>query len=105
MHAGKTGTIKNINSHLLEVDLVNGEDLISLSWNDVQKKHTNSSFIQVSHSPNQGQSGWIVGIEDDWLHCVEKLWLTNSETSNVCLQVKINTIFLSHRCHTDARFP
>jgi len=105
MHAGKTGTTKNINGHLLEVNLANGEGLISLSWNDVWKKHTNSSFIQVSHGLNQGQSGLVVRIEDDWLCCIEKLWLTNSETSDVCLQAKINTIFSSHRCYTDARFP
>jgi len=105
MHAGKTGTVKNVDGHLLEVDLANGEGLISLSWNDVQKKQTNGSFIQVSHSPNQGQSGWVVGIEDNWLCCIEKLQPTNSETSDIHLQVKINTIFSSHRCHTDAHFP
>jgi len=105
MHTGKTRTVKNVNGHLLEVNLANREGLISLSWNDMWKKHTNSSFIQVSHVPNQRQSGWIVGIKDDWLCCIQKLWPTNSETSDVCLQVKINTIFLSHRCHTDACFP
>ena len=127
-YTGKTGTIKNVNGHLLEVDLANGEGLVSLSWNDVQKEHPISSFIQVSHGPNQGQSGWVVRIEDGLLHCIKELpiRLQNSHSlfldeiaerketitslvegaeTGLHLQVRVNIIFSSHKRRPDTCFP
>ena len=72
-HVRKKAIVRTIKAQWLEVKFTNGEGLIHISWAAVQKQHKVGVFIQISHGPYQGCSGWVLIISVHKITCTKEL--------------------------------
>jgi hypothetical protein len=71
--SGKHGVIKAVGVDAAEVELDNGEGVVSILWSDLRKHFIPGDFIEVTSGLLQGQTGWVDSVKDETVSIVDHI--------------------------------
>lgn len=91
-HDGKLGVVQEVSDRELEIELANEAGrLIRVPWKTVLREHSVGSFVQICKGPDQGRTGWVVGIDGHLLSCAVEFISDYDSASNSVEVRKLNS--------------
>jgi len=84
--SGKLGVIESIGTETAEVDLANGEGIISVTWTKLHKHIIIGDFVEVLSGSFWELTGWVDGVDGKIVHVVQNTSLNPLRESWVCLE-------------------
>lgn len=71
--SNKLGVIKSVAAETAEIDLVGGEGIISVPWNELRKHIVVGDFVEVLSGPLRESTGWVEGVEGETVHVIQHI--------------------------------
>jgi hypothetical protein len=68
----KKGAITTVQTMEAEVDLANGEGIITASLHDLIKVFSSGDFVIITSGPFHGKTGLVVNVDGDFAHIIDK---------------------------------
>jgi transcription elongation factor len=88
--SGKLGVVKTIWTDSVEVDLANGEGIMSVTWSDLRKHIVTGDFVEIVSGPLREQTGWVEGIDGETVHVIDHISAEEWEDAAQFSHIKVN---------------